>query len=57
MDAPAMSPLRSHETDYHHEIVACLERGDPAATRAAIEKDICRTVGLLRDLLKKSLSA
>jgi DNA-binding GntR family transcriptional regulator len=52
MDAPAMSPLRSHETDYHHEIVACLERGDPAATRAAIEKDISRTVGLLRNLLK-----
>ncbi len=52
MDAPAMSPLRSHETDYHHDIVASLESGDPAATRAAIEKDICRTVGLLRNLLK-----
>jgi DNA-binding GntR family transcriptional regulator len=52
MDAPAMSPLRTHETDYHHEIVSSLEKGDPVGTRAAIEKDINRTVGLLRDLLK-----
>ena len=51
MSAPAMSPLRSHETDYHHEIVASLEKGDPVGTRAAIEKDINRTVGLLRELL------
>ena len=54
MEAPPMSPLRSHETDYHHDIVACLESGDPAGTRVAIEKDINRTVGLLRDLLKAS---
>jgi DNA-binding GntR family transcriptional regulator len=52
MDTLAMSPLRSHETDYHHEIVAGLESGDPVNTRAAIEKDINRTVGLLCDLLK-----
>jgi DNA-binding GntR family transcriptional regulator len=52
MDAPSMSPLRSHETDYHHDIVACLEKGDPVGTRAAIEKDINRTVGLLRNLLE-----
>jgi DNA-binding GntR family transcriptional regulator len=51
MNASAMKPLRSHETDYHHEIVACLEKGDPVGTRAAIEEDINRTVGLLRDLL------
>ena len=51
MDAPAMRPLRSHETDYHHEIVNNLERGDPLATRAAIEEDINRTVRLLRNLL------
>jgi DNA-binding GntR family transcriptional regulator len=52
METAAMSPLRTHETDYHHEIVASLERGDPVGTRAAIERDINRTVGLLRDLLK-----
>lgn len=52
MNAPAMSPLRTHETDYHYDIVASLERGDPAGTRTAIEKDINRTVGLLRELLQ-----
>jgi DNA-binding GntR family transcriptional regulator len=51
MQAPAMGPLRSHETDYHYEIVAALEKGDPVGTRAAIGRDINRTVGLLRELL------
>ena len=52
METDAMSPLRSHETEYHHEIIAALERGDPAGTRSAIEKDINRTVALLRNLLQ-----
>lgn len=54
MDSPAMSPLRSQGTDYHHEIVESLEKGDLLGTRAAIAKDINRTVGLLKDLLKSA---
>lgn len=54
MDSPAMGPLRSQGTDLHQEIVESLEKGDPVGTRAAIAKDINRTVGLLKDLLGAS---
>jgi len=38
-------------TDYHHALLAALEVRDARAARAAMERDIERTTGLLLDLL------